>query len=108
MAVPDLLLAAASLDQILLGDDFAEPRIVRKEFLDEFMDAMLEDIVHMAVFKPVADATGMTLRGALAAIGDADLVEIANQIAVAAGQRARQRIVEDQQVGDQPWLQGFP
>ena len=25
------------------------------------MDAVLEDIVHMAVFKPVADAAGMAL-----------------------------------------------
>ena len=44
----------------------------------------------------------MALRGALAAVGDADLVEIAHQIAVTAGQRTRQRIVEDQEVGDQP------
>ena len=40
------------------------------------MHAMLEDIVHMAVLEAVADAAGVTLRGALAAIGDADLVEI--------------------------------
>ena len=52
------------------------------------MDAVLEDIVHMAVFKPVADAAGVALGGALAAIGDADLVEVAHQIAVAARQRA--------------------
>ena len=69
------------------------------------MDAVLEDIVHMAVFKPVADAAGVALGGALAAIGDADLVEVAHQIAVAACQRARQRVVEDQKVGDQPGFQ---
>src|SRR6267378_1372283 len=44
------------------------------------MHAMLEDIVHVAVLQAIADAAGMALRGALAAIGDADL----------------------------PWLEGFP
>src|SRR5687768_4818325 len=91
-------------NQILLRDDLTQPCVISNEFLDEFMDAMLEDIVHMAVFKPVADAAGVALRGALAAIGDADLVEVPHQIAVAACQRARQRIVEDQQISDQPGL----
>src|SRR5260221_345871 len=45
------------------------------------MHAVLEDIVHMAVLQPVADAAGVALRSALAAIGDADLVEIAHQVA---------------------------
>jgi len=44
----------------------------------------------------------MALRRTLAAIGDADLVEIAHQVAVTARQRTRQRVVEDQQIGDQP------
>ena len=47
----------------------------------------------------------MTLRGALTAIGDANLVKIADEIAVAARQRARQRFIEDQQVRDQPRFQ---
>src|SRR6478736_6619219 len=91
-----------ALNQILPGDDLTQPRVIRNEFLDEFMDAMLEDVVHMAVFKPVADAAGVALGSALAAIGDADLVEIAHQVAVAARQRTRQRIIEDQEIGDQP------
>src|SRR6266702_6256502 len=95
-------------NQILLGDDFTEASVIRNEFLDELMEAVLEDIVHMAVLEPVADTAGVALGGALAAIGDPDLVEIAHQIAVAARQRARQRVVEDQKVCDQPWLQGFP
>src|ERR1700704_6210175 len=82
-----------SLNQIMPGDDPTEPRVIRNEFLDEFMDTVLEDIVHMAVFQPVADAAGVALGGALAAIGDADLVEVAHQIAVAARQGARQRVV---------------
>ena len=65
---------------------------------------MLEDIIHLAVLQAVADAAGVALRGALTAIGDADLVEVAHQIAVATGQRPRQRIVENQQIGDQPWF----
>src|SRR5438445_7830401 len=81
------------LDQILPGDDLAKPRIVRDEFLDEFVDAMLENVIHVAVLEAVADAAGVALRGALAAIGDADLVEIAHEVAVAARQRARQRVV---------------
>src|SRR6185312_17339227 len=93
--------------QILAGDDFAKPRVVGDEFLDELVHAMLEDVVHVAVLEAIADAAGMALRGALAAIGDADLIEIAYQIAVAACQRARQRVVEDQEVGDQPRFQGL-
>src|SRR5664279_3301604 len=85
-----------ALDQILLGDDFTEPRVIRKELLDELMHAVLEDIVHVAVLEAVADAASMALGRALAAIGDPDLVEIAHQIAVTAGERSRQRIVEDQ------------
>src|SRR6266516_5149920 len=85
-------------NQILLGDDLTEAGVIRNEFLDEFMDAMLEDVVHMAVFKPVADAAGVALGGALAAVGDPDLVEVAHQVAVAARQRPRQRVVQDQKV----------
>src|SRR6202012_2221037 len=55
-------------NQILLGDDFAKPRIVDEKFLNELMHAVLEDVVHMAVFEPVADAAGVTLRRPLAAI----------------------------------------
>jgi hypothetical protein len=66
------------------------------------VDAVLENVVHVAVLEAVADAAGVALPGALAAIGDTDLVEIAHQIAVAARQRARQRVVEDQQIRDQP------
>src|SRR6202171_148450 len=62
-------------NQILFGDDFAKPAVIRNEFLDEFMDAVLEDIVHVAVLQAVADAAGVALRGALTAIGDPDLVE---------------------------------
>src|SRR4029450_3559623 len=85
-------------DQILPGDDLAKPRIVGDEFLDEFVDAVLENVVHVAVFEAVTDATGMALRRSLAAIGDADLVEVAHQIAVTARERSRQRVVEDLQV----------
>src|SRR4051794_17289487 len=92
----------ANSNQILFGDDLAEPAIVQNEFLDEFMHAVLEDIVHVAVLETVADAAGVALGGALAAVGDADLVEVAHQVAVAARQRARQRLVQYQKVGDQP------
>ncbi len=71
------------------------------------MHAVLEDIVHVAVFKAIADTAGVALGGALAAIGDANLVEIAHQIAVTARQRTRQRIVQDQEIRDQPWFEGF-
>ena len=72
------------------------------------MNAVLEDIDHVAVFQAIADAAGVPLGCALAAIGYADLVEVAHQIAVTARQRSRQRIVEDQKVRDQPRFQGFP
>src|SRR5256884_9799653 len=92
-------------DQILPGDDLAKPRIVGDEFLDEFVDAMLENVVHVAVFEAVADAAGVALRGSPAPGGDAGLVEVAPEISVKARQRPRQRIVEDQQVRDQPRVQ---
>src|SRR4051794_32330846 len=95
-----------SSNQVLPGDDFAKPAVIRNEFLDEFMHAALENIVHVAVFETVANAPCVTLRGALAAIGDADLVKIADEVAIAAGERARQRIIENQQIGDQPRFQG--
>src|SRR5581483_2544208 len=98
---------AFSSNQILPGDDFAEPRIVRDELLDELMHAVLEDVVHVGVLEPVADTPGMALRRTLPAIGDADLVEVAHEVAVAAGERTRQRVVEDQQIRDQPWFQRF-
>src|SRR3954452_20402754 len=94
-----------SSSQILLADDFDEPAVVADELLDEFMHAVLEDIVHVAVLEPVADAAGVALGGALAAIGDADLVEIAREIVVAARKRARQGAVEDEQIRDQPGFQ---
>ena len=72
------------------------------------MHAVLEDIVHVAVLQAIADAAGVALGRTLAAIGDADLVEIAHQIAVTARQRSRQRVVEDQEIRDQPRFQGFP
>src|SRR5438128_10683075 len=70
-------------NQILFGDNVAEPAVVEDEFLDEFMQAALEDMVHAAVLEPVAHAPGMALRGALPAVSHADLVEVAHQIAVA-------------------------
>src|ERR1700712_3011270 len=104
--IPILLrVAKASSNQILFGDDLAEPAVIPDEFLDEFMHAALEDIVHVAVLETIAHAAGMTLRGALAAIGDADLIEIAHKVAVTTRQRARQRFVENQEIGDQPRLQ---
>src|SRR3954469_19401149 len=93
-----------SSNQVLPGDDFSEPAVIRNEFLDEFVHAALEDVVHVAVLEPVAYAAGVALGGALAAIGDADLIEVADQVAVTAGKRARQRVVENQEIGDQPRL----
>src|SRR5262245_36900745 len=76
----DIPPACFSSDQILPGDDFTKAGIVGDELLDEFVHAALEDVVHVRVLQPVPDAAGVALRRALAAIGDADLVEIADQI----------------------------
>src|SRR3981189_2828629 len=97
-----MLFLSPPSDQILLADDLAKPAVVGDEFLDELMHAVLEDIGHVAVLKTVANAAGMALRGALAAVGDADLVEVAHQVAVTARQRAWQRLVQYQEVSDQP------
>src|SRR5690242_173957 len=95
-------------NQILPRDDLAQARIVGEELLNEFMHAVLEDVVHVRVLEPVADAAGVALGRALPAIGDADLIEIAHEVAVAARKRARQRIVENEKVGDQPGFQRLP
>src|SRR5258705_12909505 len=76
----------STLDQILLGDDFAKPGVIRNEFVDEVVHAVLEDIVHVAVLQAIADTAGMALRGAVAAVAAADLVEMAHAIAVTTGQ----------------------
>src|ERR1700754_476142 len=100
-------MAISIRQQILLGDDIAQSIVVGDEFLNELVQTALEDIVHLAVFKPVSDTAGMSLCGSLAAVSDTNLIEILYKIAITARERTRQRIVQDQQVGDQPGLQGF-
>jgi hypothetical protein len=96
--------AQSSSIEVLQADDFAKPCIVTQEFLDELVQPPLENVVHLAVFEPVTDTAGVALRRPLAAVGDADLIEVANQIAVATRQRARQRVIQNEQIGDQPRL----
>src|ERR1700710_2485681 len=94
--IPILLRAAkATSNQILFGDDLSEPAVIPDELLDEFMHAALEDVVHVTVLKTISHPAVMSLGGALAAIGDTHLIEIAHQVAVTTRQRARQRFVED-------------
>src|SRR5262245_20065466 len=97
---PTLAKHQANSKQILPGDDFAETIVVADELPDELVQPALEDVVHVAVLQAIADATGMTLRRALAAVSDADLAEIADKVLVAARQRTRQRVVQDQEIGD--------
>ena len=45
---------------------------------------LLEDIVHLAVFKPVSDTAGMSLCGSLASVCDTNLIQVLHKIAVTA------------------------
>src|SRR5258708_7875244 len=49
---------AAGSNQVLPGDDFAKPAVIRDEFLDEFMHAALENVIHVAVFEAGWGAPG--------------------------------------------------
>ena len=86
----------------------AQPVVGGDELADELVQALLEDLLHAAVLKPGADRAGLPLRRALAAIGLRDVVEVLHQIAVAARERARHLVLEDEQVGDQPRLDALP
>src|SRR5262245_4847040 len=93
-----------ALDQVLLGNSGAEAVVGVNEVLDEFVQPALENLLHAAVLDLGASGAGLALGGTLAAIGARDVVEVLHQIAVAGCERARQLILEDQQVGDQPGL----
>ena len=59
------------------------------------------------VLQPRADAAGLALRRPLPAVGAGDAVEILHQVLVAARERPRHLLVQDQQVGDQPRLEAL-
>ena len=85
----------------------AETVVVVDEGADELVQAGLENLVHAAVLQPGADAAGLALRRALPAVVAGDAVEVLHQILVAACERARHLLVEDEQVGDQPGLEAL-
>src|SRR3954452_12471523 len=72
--------------QELLGDGAAEAVVIVDEFVDEFVQALLEDLLHAAVLQPGADGAGLALRRPLPAISAGDPVEILHQVVVAARQ----------------------
>src|SRR5262249_6799704 len=92
------------LYQILLGDGGAEAVIIVDEFADEFVHSLLENLVHAAVLQSGAHRARMALGRPLAAVGAGDVVEVDDEILVAARERSRHFIAQDQQVGDQPRL----
>src|SRR5215471_857542 len=98
---------ARRLDQILVGNCGPEPVVVGDEPANEFVQAALEDLVDTAVLEPRADRTGLALRRAVAAVSIGDVVEITDEVLIAARERTRHLVVEHQQVGDQPGLQAL-
>src|SRR3954451_4042818 len=70
--------------QELFGDGAAEAVVVVDEFVDELVQALLEDLLHAAVLQPGADGAGLALRRPLPPIGAGDPVEILHQVVVAA------------------------
>src|SRR5262245_5852743 len=93
-----------ALHQILLGDGGAETVVVLDEFADELVHSLLENLLHAAVLEPGAHGAGLALGRTLAAIGAGDVVEIEHEVLVAARERARHLIAQDEEIGDQPGL----
>ena len=58
----------------LLGDGSAHAVVLGDEFIDVLVQAALENAVHAAILQPRANAAGLALRRALAAIGGGDLL----------------------------------
>src|SRR5450755_4441751 len=84
--------------QKLLGNGAAEAVGFSDEVADEFVQPALENALHPGVLQPRADAARLALRGALAALGARNPVEIADDGLVTGGERARHLLLEDQQV----------
>src|SRR5204862_1431383 len=77
------------LHQILLCNREAEPIVVGYERLDELVKPALKNLFHPAVLEPGTNGARLALCRALAAVGLRGVVEVARQIFVAAGKRAR-------------------
>src|SRR6516225_66316 len=71
------------LHQVLLGDGGAEAVVVN-EFADEFVHSLLENLVHAAVLESGAHRARMALGRPLAAVGAGDVVEVDDEVLVAA------------------------
>src|SRR5262245_44437385 len=75
--------ARGASGQILLGYGTADPIVIGDEFLDEFVEPILEDIFHIGILQAASNSAREPLRRALTAIGCRDRVEIAHEILVA-------------------------
>src|SRR3974377_2340550 len=93
-----------SSDQILLADGDTQAVVVRDELADEFMQPGLKDFLHPAVLNTGAHGAGLALGRSLPAICARDMIEIEHEILVAACERARQLIAQDEQVRYEPRL----
>src|SRR5262249_4655647 len=100
--------ASRALHQILFADCAAEAIVVIDELADELMHPLLENLLHAAVLKPRPHRASVALGWSLAAIGARDMIQIDHEILVAARQRTRHFIAQDQEVGDEPRLHALP
>src|SRR5262252_8809873 len=75
---------APALHQILLGDGGAEAVVVVDEFADEFVHSLLENLVHATVLELGAHRARMALGRPLAPVGAGDVVEVDDEVLVAA------------------------
>ena len=78
--------------------------VVLDEGCDEFMQAGLKNFLGRCTREPCQHLMRLLLRCAGAAISAADRVEEMDDIVIAGDQRARHFLLEDQKIGDQPWL----
>src|SRR5208282_2890608 len=93
------------LDEVKLGDLFAEQDRAIDELGQELMQAALEDLLNLAVAQPRMGLARQSVAFAALAIGIADRIELARDLVVATEERARHLGPEDQQLGDQPGLE---
>src|SRR5208282_6212046 len=92
------------LQQILLRYGGSEPVIVFDEFVDEFMQPVLENLLDPTVLQSPADGPRLALRRSLAAVGFGDAIEVLHQVLIAACERPRHFVPQYEQIGHKPRL----
>src|ERR1700733_7154751 len=92
------------VEEILIGDCAREARVVLDEFGDELVQSALENLGHARPLEPRVHCPRLPLSGPATSVVAGERVERAVDALVAGDERARHRLLQDQEVGDQPRL----